>query len=116
VPLPKPPGPCTVCAPFGPSGEFIRRPAEGTTALAKGKGGTTLKFKASVPGDLTFTFRKKARKLGGFVYAAHEGKNRLRFTGAIQPRRPLAPGRYKVAVTTVKDEVVGRLRVDVKRR
>jgi hypothetical protein len=116
VPLPKPPGPCTVCAPFGPSGEFIRRPTEGTTALAKGKAGATLKFKASVPGDLTFTFRRKARKVGGFVYAAHEGKNKLRFTGAIQPRRPLAPGRYKVAVTTVKDKVVGRLKVDVKRR
>jgi hypothetical protein len=122
VPLPKPPGPCTVCAPFGPSGEFIRRPAKTSTPLAKRKGGATLKFKASVAGDLTFTFRgpvergKKAKKRGGFVFAAHQGKNKIRFTGAIQPRRPLAPGLYKVGVTTVDREGVGRLKFDVRRR
>jgi hypothetical protein len=122
APAPKPPGPCPVCAPFGPSGQFIDRAADGTTTPAKRKGGATLRFKASAPGDLIFTFRgpveagKNARNRGGFVYAAHQGKNKLRFTGAIRPRRPLAPGLYTATVTTVDGNVAQQLMFDIERR
>lgn len=117
------PGPCTRCAAILPSGEFAR-PGAGRrlprgAATAKPTRGAKLKFDTSVGGDLTFAFRgprgKKAKRRGGFVYAAHVGPNTVRFTGVIRKGRPLAAGSYRATVRTVDGATVERFKVQLAR-
>ena len=114
--------PCVPCAGFTASGEFIR-PAAGKSGLSaanrKARRGIKVRFDATAPGDLTFTVRgplggdRKARSRGGFVYDAAQGSNTLKLTGVIKPRRPLAPGTYKVKVSSTNRAAQGGFKLEV---
>ncbi len=108
------PTPCTPCAVLLPSGAFARdrSTAAATASNArrkhKSRAGVVLKFKSSRAADVTFLFTRvvhrrhkkpKRHRLGGFVYAASQGRNSLRFTGVLRNKRPLKPGTYRVAAT-----------------
>ena len=114
--------PCVPCAGFAASGDFVG-PAAGRHTLASLKRraprGTDVVFEATAAGDLTFAFRGplggngQPRARGGFVYDAVQGSNTLKLTGVIKPRKPLAPGVYRVAVSSAAGQPQGGFRLKV---
>ncbi|MGZ8665842.1 MAG: hypothetical protein ACXWZM_01880 [Solirubrobacterales bacterium] len=98
--------PCTPCAKLLPSGRFSNRldPGAGRAAARPKRTGVTLRFRASAAADATFLFRRVAGKgpkasLGGFVYPARAGRNRIRFSGVLRQGHRLAPGTYRVTAS-----------------
>jgi hypothetical protein len=101
--------PCVPCAPLLPSGAFAAQAESAAVASKKKKRGVVISYKSSAPADTTFLFKRIAghgpkKKLGGFVYAAHAGKNAPRFSGALRKGKRLSPGVYRVAVSAGQNQ------------
>jgi hypothetical protein len=66
--------------------------------------GLALRFRASTAADVTLTLKRVAgpgvkTSLGGFVFPARRGRNRVRFSGVMREGRPLSAGVYRVTAS-----------------
>ncbi len=110
--------PCTPCAELLRSGALARASDSQLAASSaarskhskkkKKRAGVKLRFRSAAAADVTFLFtrvggkghgRHKRKRLGGFIYAAHAGRNAFRFSGALHKGRPLHRGRYRVTAS-----------------
>lgn len=97
--------PCVPCASLLPSGAFASQAESGAVTSKKRKRvGVAISYNSSAAADTSFLFKRVAgngskKKLGGFVYAAHAGKNAPRFSGALRKGKRLSPGVYRVTVS-----------------
>jgi hypothetical protein len=96
--------PCTPCASVLPSGAFTSHAQRAGVASKKTRRGVAISYKSSAAADTTFLFKRvmghgPKKNLGGFVYAAHPGKNAPRFSGALRKGKRLRPGVYRVTVS-----------------
>jgi hypothetical protein len=110
--------PCTPCAKLLPSGRYSNSqgPGEGRAAARRQRAGVTLRFRASAAADVTFTVKRVAGRgaktsLGGFVFPARRGHNRVRFSGVLREGRPLSAGAYRVTASAGATRRHLRLRV-----
>jgi hypothetical protein len=110
--------PCTPCAKVLPSGRYSNRldPAGERAAARRKRAGIGLRFGASAAADATFLFRRVAGQgpktsLGGFVYPARKGRNRIRFSGVLREGYPLTPGAYHVTASAGAGRLHLRLKV-----
>ncbi len=111
--------PCTPCAELLPSGRYANRAtAAGSIASARRRprAGVVLRFRASAAADVTFAFRRVAGQgpkasLGGFLFPARKGRNRVRFSGLLREGRPLSAGAYRVSASAGAGRRHLRLRI-----
>ena len=117
--------PCSPCAKLLPSGRYANRPATAAPRRrwrgAGSRAGVLLRFRASAAADVTFKFKRVAgsgakASLGGFVFPARRGRNRIRFSGVLREGRPLSAGAYRVTASAGAGRRHLRLRVLANRR